>query len=469
MAAIRQTVHVNDVPLHVSGSVGVSFYPQNDDIDADQLLRQADQAMYQAKLAGRNRFHVFDVEHDASVRGYHQQLEHIAEALRRREFVLHYQPKVNMRTGTVVGVEALIRWQHPERGLLSPASFLPQVEQHPLEIEIGRWVIDTALKQIEAWRAQGLEMPVSVNVAAYHLQQPDFVEDVDRALAAHPGVRGEWVELEVLESSALDDIGHVSAIIDACAARGIRVSLDDFGTGYSSLTYLKRLPADILKIDQSFVRDMLHDADDLAILEGVLGLAKAFRRTAVAEGVETEEHGRMLLQLGCELAQGYGIARPMPENELPSWVASWKPKPGWAMVPLASPAMLPLLYAAAEHRGWMQGIEAYISGAHQEMVELDPARCRFGQWLEGGGLPDEFNARRVEVDATHRRVHRAASALYARTQAQAGTVGAEDWSAELESLRVESKCLIDMLDALVESGTLSRQPSIVGPSRGTTP
>jgi len=234
-----------------------------------------------------------------------------------------------MRSGNVTGAEALIRWQHPQRGLLSPAQFLPAIENHPLAVEVGEWVIHTALAQIEQWHGMGLDLPVSVNVGARQLQQRDFVTRLQGILAEHPDVKPSSLELEVLETSALEDINGVSQVIEACRTMGVMFALDDFGTGYSSLTYLKRLPVALLKIDQSFVRDMLDDVDDLAILKGVIGLAQAFRREVIAEGVETIAHGTALLQLGCDLAQGYGIARPMPATELLNWACNWRPDAIW--------------------------------------------------------------------------------------------------------------------------------------------
>ena len=326
--ATSAPVVVGDLTLSVSASIGVTYYPQ-DSGDADLLLRHADQAMYLAKQGGKNRFHVFDIALDAAVTTRHESLARIGQALARNEFVLHYQPKVHMRSGVVVGVEALIRWQHPELGLLPPANFLPIIEGHPIIASVGEWVIDAALTQVQAWNAQGLNLPVSVNVDASHLQQHDFVDRLSQQLAVHPDVKPAQLELELLESSALDDVERVIAIIGACRALGLRFSLDAFGTGYSSLTYLKRLPADTLKIDRSFVHDMLDDPDDLAIVQGIIGLAAAFRRTVVAEGVETVAHGARLLELGCVLAQGFGIARPMPAAAVADWVVHWKPDPAW--------------------------------------------------------------------------------------------------------------------------------------------
>ena len=328
LQAAATPVRVDGALLQLSASIGVTLYPQ-DNADADQLVRHADQAMYLAKQAGKNRFHLFDVAQDAAIQSQRESLEHIRVALDRQEFVLYYQPKVNMRTGAIIGAEALIRWQHPERGLLAPAAFLPVIEGQPISIEIGEWVIQTALAQMALWRGAGLDIGVSVNIGALQLQQPGFVARLGTLLAAHPTVPAQSLELEILETSALEDMAQISEVMHACQAIGVRFALDDFGTGYSSLTYLKRLPAELLKIDQSFVRDMLTDVDDLAIVKGVIGLASAFRRSVIAEGVETVAHGQTLLALGCDLAQGYGIARPMPAADLPGWARQWRPDVCW--------------------------------------------------------------------------------------------------------------------------------------------
>ena len=316
--------------LQVSASIGVTTYPE-DSSDAEQLLRHADQAMYQAKQAGRNRYHVFDVHQDVELQNHHENIARIRLALVQHEFVLHYQPKINMRTGEVIGLEALIRWQHPERGLLLPAAFLPTTEGHALSVEVGEWVVNTALAQMSAWHASGRDLAVSVNIGAYQLQQADFVARLAAMLAAHPELEHRLLELEVLETSALENIAQVSDIMQACHALGVSFALDDFGTGYSSLTYLKHLPAHLLKIDRSFVSGMLDDADDRAIVEGVIGLVRAFHREVIAEGVETSAHGELLLKLGCELAQGFDIARPMTAAEVPGWLARWQQK--WSNAP----------------------------------------------------------------------------------------------------------------------------------------
>ena len=328
LRAAADPVTVDDVVLQVSASIGVTTFPQ-DGADADRLVRHADQAMYQAKQSGRNRYAMFDVEQNIAARTQRESVEHIREGLHRREFVLFYQPKANMKTGKVIGAEALIRWQHPERGLLAPAAFLPLIENGPFSVDLGEWVIEEALAQMSAWQAVGLEMPVSVNIGARQLQQAGFAQRLTELLAVHPEVPAHWLELELVETSALEDMSLVSALMLECRAIGVQFALDDFGTGYSSLTYLRRLPFELLKIDQSFVRDMIDDPDDLAIVKGVIGLAEAFRRGVIAEGVETVAHGELLLKLGCELAQGYGIARPMPAKDLPAWTATWQPHAAW--------------------------------------------------------------------------------------------------------------------------------------------
>jgi diguanylate cyclase (GGDEF)-like protein/PAS domain S-box-containing protein len=328
LKAAAESVILGDAVLQVSASVGVTLYPQ-DGVNADQLTRHADQAMYVAKQAGKNRYHLFDTALDNAKNIQQQSIADIRSALDRREFVLHYQPKVNMRTGEVIGVEALIRWLHSDRGLVPPLEFLPVIEDHAISLELGEWVLQSALTQINQWRSIGLNLPISVNISAYQLQQDNFATRLAGLLAAHPEVNPQSLELEILETSALNDISQAFTAMKACQKLGVHFALDDFGTGYSSLTHLRRLPAYLVKIDQSFVHDMLEDADDLAIVEGVVGLAKAFQREVIAEGVETIAHGVALLQLGCELAQGYGIARPMPADDIPEWTSSWKADDAW--------------------------------------------------------------------------------------------------------------------------------------------
>ena len=322
LEAARRPVTAGEHVIHISASIGVSLYP-SDNADPDILLRHADMAMYLAKQAGKNRYQLFDPEIDRVSQSHREFLVQMQQALAQQEFVLFYQPKVDLVNGAVIGVEALIRWQHPARGLLAPAEFLPHLNGSHLEGLFGEWVIDTALQQMRSWRALGLELKVSVNISANHLLQPDFCDQLGQALRRYPDVLPADLELEVLETTALADMQQAVEILERCMELGVRFALDDFGTGYSSLTYLRKLPVHTLKIDQSFVRDMLVDADDLGIVHGIIELANVFHRQVVAEGVETLEHGARLRSMGCRLVQGYGIARPMAAALLPLWCEDW--------------------------------------------------------------------------------------------------------------------------------------------------
>jgi diguanylate cyclase (GGDEF)-like protein/PAS domain S-box-containing protein len=447
LAAAAEPAQIGDHLLQVSASLGLTFFPQAEVIDADGLLRQADQAMYQAKQAGKNRYHIFDAELDRHVRGHHESLERIRRALGEHEFVLYYQPKVNMRSGVVIGAEALIRWRHPDKGLLLPALFLPVIEDHSLAIELGEWVIDGALTQLELWQAAGLDIPVSVNVGARQLQQVGFVARLREILAAHPLIRSGKLELEVLETSALEDLARVSQVIEDCRRIGVRFAMDDFGTGYSSLTYLKRLPVALLKMDQSFVRGMLDDPDNLSILVGVLGLAAAFHRDVLAEGVETVAHGTMLMQLGCDLAQGHGIAHPMPGAELPPWSASWRIDPAWQSVHAVSRADLPLLFAAVEHRAWINALGHYLTGAPETPPQLDVHQCYLGRWLDSHG-DARFGATPalLRIGPLHLQVHTLAQELLAlHTNGQ--NLQALERLTELHALR---DALLEQLQILLQ-------------------
>lgn len=328
LASLSEPYLIEDHAISITASVGYTLFPY-DDGDADALLRHADQAMYEAKQGGRNRYIRFDSEHDRRTLEQKEMLRRVEVGLADGEFELYYQPKVNMRRGTVVGVEALIRWNHPQLGLLYPHDFLPLTENIELAVDIGNWVLKEALRQAVEWHQHGLILPVSVNISPRHLQDVDFVGHLKSLFERYPDLSANHLELEILESTAFEDVALVSEVIRECAELGVTFALDDFGTGYSTLIYLRHLPAQVLKVDQTFVRDMTHDMESFAIVESVIGLAAAFKRRLVAEGVETPAQGQMLLQLGCEVAQGYGIAEPMPAALMAEWIKTWQPDPGW--------------------------------------------------------------------------------------------------------------------------------------------
>lgn len=427
--------------LKVSASIGVTFYPQIDEIAEDQLLRQADQAMYQAKIEGKNRYHFFSPEKDRAAKGFNENLKSIKKALENNEFVLYYQPKVNMRTGVVIGFEALIRWIHPERGVLGPANFLPIVEGHSLSLEIGEWVLLTALNQLDNWRSLGFDFTLSINVSSLEIQQSSFVAKLADALSQYPKLESASLSIEILETSALEDVNQVSTTILECQNLGVSFSLDDFGTGYSSLTYLKRLPAKELKIDQSFVRDMLDDPDDLAILQGILSLARAFRREIVAEGVETEEHGVMLLQLGCENGQGYGIAKPMPQHDVNAWVKSWEPPAAWVNTACFNTKQASVLNAVVELRAWIKEIVESTKKSELSLKNINANRSYLDRWIayDGKGLL-EASSRTEEISALLGRLNHGVERIFAESQFSS--------SSEIEK---QLAIFLEMGDELIEA------------------
>ncbi|WP_373183776.1 putative bifunctional diguanylate cyclase/phosphodiesterase [Halomonas campaniensis] len=333
LEAIRQPLVIEGHVLRVTASLGVSRYPC-DEVDGDVLLRHANQAMYRAKQRGRNTFHLFDPDQDRQLQLRQERRQRVAEALARDELRLFYQPQIDMFGGRVVGLEALVRWQHPEEGLLAPNAFLPIIEGSSLESLLGEWVLEAALKQQRRWLSQGIELPVHVNISPAHLLSGTFPERLGNLMARYPEVPARLVKLEVLESAAMHDIQAALDAMRRCRVLGIDFAIDDFGTGFSSLTHLRQLPVDLIKIDQSFVRDMLADPDDMAIVESVIFMANRFRRPMLAEGVETLEHARALVRMGCSLAQGYGIARPMPSEVLPTWLEEWQQRHEWTALSL---------------------------------------------------------------------------------------------------------------------------------------
>lgn len=410
LAILARPYLIDEDHVEISASAGLTLFPQ-DNASADTLLRHADHALYQAKQSGRNRLHFFDVTENINTAAHYQMLASVTQAVVNDELVLYFQPKVNMRLGTVVGFEALLRWRHPRDGLVPPLSFLPLVEDSDVIVDVGEWVIEQALAQMARWARAGQVWPVSVNIAARHFHQTNFVANLQALLARHPNVLPQWLNIELLESVALQDIQQVSQTMAACNALGVTLSLDDFGTGYSSLSYLKRLPAKVLKIDRSFVRDILEDTDDLALTEAIIALSVVFSLDVVAEGVENAEQGVLLMRLGCDAAQGFGIARPMPAEEVLPWVEQFRPDPkwvAWAHVPWEL-RDFPLLVAQHDHLQWVKRLVMAVDGANLA-ISVDELSnhhlCRFGHWYDGPGAQQyghltEF----AKIAPVHEQVH----------------------------------------------------------------
>lgn len=322
--AIEQPFYVDNHVFYISASIGFTVYP-NDNNPPDTLLRHADHAMYHAKTHGGKQHHLFDLKLAQLSQSEHEIKQDVVEGLKSNQFLIYYQPQINLKTGDVVGMEALIRWQHPTRGFLNPNEFLPIIEHTNLITDIGEWVILNVLNQIDQWQKKGLDFYVGVNVAAYHITNKKFTTFLAEALKKHPQIAGNRLHIEITESAAINDIDQVTKIINACKKLGVSFSLDDFGVGYSSLIYLRKLPFDTIKIDRSFTSGMLTDPEDLAVVSSVITLSREFKRKVIAEGAETNEQLSLLHTLGCTYAQGYGIAKPMPANKVSAWVKANHP------------------------------------------------------------------------------------------------------------------------------------------------
>jgi diguanylate cyclase (GGDEF)-like protein len=416
LASLAQPILIDGHSLAVTGSAGVTLFPQ-DAGDADTLLRHADHAMYQAKQQGRNRFQFFKAIKDQPDQAHELELVRIREAIERDELRLHVQPRVDMRSGRAVGVEALVRWEHPERGLLPPGEFLPLMEGDELLHDLDWWVMDRALRLLEDWQSAGLDLTMSLNLSACSLQDTGFVAALQEMLAQHPGVDPARLLFEIIESEALRDIETTASVIRACAVLGVQFALDGFGNGYASLTDFRCLPAQVVKIDQTVVRDILRSRDGRNLVKGVIGIANAFQREVIAEGVESAAHGLLLMDLGCILAQGYGIADPMPPEQLLPWIKGFRPPQLWTDRPDVdwTTEDLSLLSLEAIHRDWVNRLVRHVSSdTAVRRPELEPEACDFGRWYLGTGQAryGEMPSFR-SLDAVHRQIHLHAGELLA--------------------------------------------------------
>jgi diguanylate cyclase (GGDEF)-like protein len=311
MALLGQPFLLDDHKYHSTSSIGITLFCGQKE-SADDLLKQADLAMYQAKEAGRNTMRFFDLDMQAVVTARSVLEIDLRQSLEQKEFILYYQAQVDCHGG-VTGAEALVRWQHPRRGFVSPGDFIPLAEETGLILPLGQWVLETACAQLVAWSKQPplAHLTLAVNISARQFRQPDFAQQV-LAVIDQTGVDSQKLKLELTESLLLNDLEDIIAKMTTLKTRGVSFSLDDFGTGYSSLAYLKRLPLDQLKIDQSFVRDILSDPNDAAIARTIVALGNSLGLSVIAEGVETEDQKKCLARVGCQAYQGYLFSRPLP-------------------------------------------------------------------------------------------------------------------------------------------------------------
>lgn len=329
MSTLQRPVSADAGTIPLTVSAGIKFCEKADQTNAEVLLRQAAHALYLAKIQGSAQFHVLDQFQENAERRRNALLTRIEQGLPKQEFELFYQPQLDMLHGRVIGAEGLIRWRHPEEGLLSPGHFIPACENHRVSVLIDDWVLQQTLQQLVLWRERWPDLKLSCNVSAMSIQDPTFSSRLAAMLHEHPQVSPSSLEIELLESSAMADMPTAIATLEQLRKLGVRSAIDDFGTGYSSLSYLKRLPVDWLKLDQSFVADMSKNPDDVAIIQGIIAIGNAFGLFMIAEGVETLEQGTMLIKMGCQNGQGYAIARPMPVLQFEDWLGQWQPPAVW--------------------------------------------------------------------------------------------------------------------------------------------
>ena len=316
--ALRQKISapivLPDGTVRITASIGMAIFPY-DGTSVENVLESADAAARHAKRSGGNKTQFFSRDLIEQARSHRRLQDELNVALQQDQFVLHYQPIVELKTGTVVKAEALIRWQHPARGIVGPCEFIPIAEQSGLIEHIGYWVIEEVVRQAAAWDAKGTPIRIAVNVSARQLDDHGFLPHLTRTLA-RAKIPSDRLELEITETAAMKDASAVEDVLERCRALGVSISLDDFGTYYSSLTYLKRLPVDNVKIDKSFVQGLPFVKSDAAIVAGILGLVRGLDRTAIAEGIENDAQRDWLLRAGCEFGQGYFFGRPMSAAEI---------------------------------------------------------------------------------------------------------------------------------------------------------
>lgn len=399
--------------LQVSASLGVSLYTGEADLNAEQLLQRADEAMYQAKSAGKNTFRFYDAELAVSAAQQVQDQLALREALDQQQLELYFQPIVDLQTGETLAVEALLRWQHPSKGLLLPDDFMLALEDEALLKEIQCWVLEAVLEQLNRWYSQGRSLPIITNLCRSVLKSSSFIDEIYQLCVGRlPAPKSLF--LEVKELDALEQSTAMEALHGVCEKLDAGLVLDDFGAGYSSLSFLKRLGVAEIKTDRAFIQGMLGCAQDLAVVEASLGLATAFRCRLTAKGVEQAQQYIQLTRLGCHQAQGNYLCLPLPLAALESWLAApSETKAHLSEYGLYQREDLPLLTAAVDHRAWIQQLEDYLGDRTPNPPALHHTACRFGRWWHAQqGLLSQHPLFH-QLGETHTRVHQTGEALIA--------------------------------------------------------
>jgi EAL domain-containing protein (putative c-di-GMP-specific phosphodiesterase class I) len=383
--------------------------------------------MYEVKKTSKNGYQLFNSVDEKCNQTKHAFLKKIDEALVKGQFELYYQPMVDCHQGKVVGAEALVRWNHPILGILAPSEFIPVIEHDDLIITLGEWTIQQALWQLNEWREAGINIQINVNISARQLHNLDFLQRLQELLASYNSDIIEQLKIEVVETAALKDVIFGEDAIRKCRAMGVCVTLDDFGTGFlsvvQSLVRLQHMVVDTLKVDLSFVSNMLTDPKDMAVVEGVIGLAASSHLQVIAKGVEYVDQIIILIEMGCDVIQGYGLARPMPANQMRAWLAAFTPDPRWRLSAsyLTSRDCFELLLMGANIRYWVNRVIANLDDPLDHTTPeslLDHHQCQFGQWYYGEGAIHYRNISDFQsLDAVHQNIHQIAARLCEHHQA----------------------------------------------------
>jgi len=392
--------------LNVSSSIGAVYYGHQygKNMGSEQLLRLADQAMYQAKQQGKNRIQHYAWDN-------FQGKAELLNAFEQKSFELYYQPKVNCKTGEIISLEGLIRWNHPEKGVVSPFAFLHQIEQFDLTDQLSEFVLQEGVKYLERLNlTRETKIGISLNIQGNSLLHEDFINNLLACFANNSNISPQQVTLEILESASLEAVEKIARQINQLKAKGFKFAIDDFGTGHASLTYLKKLPVNEVKIDQEFIREIFNEPNSLSIIDAIKSMAEAFNLSVVAEGAETPEHIELLLKLGIEYVQGYAIAKPMKETDVDEWINHWKTHPKWSSLEEVAPQNKQLLKARLAHSAWLNNVEKVIENGHAKQYLHDDAHetCEFGLWLSNYGKTVLDNETLQSVDSLHQEIHQLA-------------------------------------------------------------
>ena len=378
---INQDVQLRHQSLTLNGSLGVYYDKSDKKLSPHLMVFHAREVLYETMLSNFERVKFYDERKEYERIEFYSEAENLLKAIEGSELILNYQPKVYMRTGELTGVEALLRWQHASRGLLSPNQFIKDFDNHPVSKDISEWVFRQAVAQLDSWNKRGVLISVSVNVSAYFFLHQSFLPFLKNLLAEFPSLAPGQLTIEILETVGFEDTLIVNQLILECKKLGVHCSIDDFGTGYSTLAYLNQLSVDEVKIDQSFVREMIRHPQNIAIIGTTIELCRSLRREVIAEGVETLQIGMLLLQLGCEIGQGYAIAKPMPAQEFDQWYQEWQVPTQWTQQTLLSEEGRRVLLAAISFSMWLSDFENETDIEVQK-ESITSYQCPLCTWLK---------------------------------------------------------------------------------------